>query len=165
VVYFAYGSNMLRERLFERIGNAGELGTARLPGYRLVFHKRGDDGSGKCTVVGNHAGHEVWGVVFELNAPQKATLDQYEGRGYSVEKVVLSHNDTPLEAFTYISRQRWLDPSAQPYSWYKGLVLVGAIQAGLPRPHVARIESVSAIEDNDHDRANANKGLIRRSED
>lgn len=48
IYYFAYGSNMLTERLIARTPSARPVGTSLLPGHRLTFHKRGRDGSGKC---------------------------------------------------------------------------------------------------------------------
>ncbi len=161
MIYFAYGSNMLRERLFARVGKAGQLGCAHLPGYRLTFSKRSNDGSGKCTLVSEDAGGGVWGAVFELTLKQKLALDGFEGTGYAVEDVVLSFSRKKLEAFTYVGRRYKLDHSSRPYTWYKSLVLAGAAQAGLPEHYIAAIESVSAVEDDDHGRAQVHLELVR----
>ncbi len=161
MIYFAYGSNMLRERLFARVGEAGQLGCAHLPGYRLTFSKRSNDGSGKCTLVSEDAGRGVWGAVFELTLKQKLALNGFEGTGYAVEDVVLSFSQKKLEAFTYVGRRYKLDHSSRPYTWYKSLVLAGAAQAGLPGHYIAAIESVSAVEDDDHGRAQVHLELVR----
>jgi gamma-glutamylcyclotransferase len=54
--YFAYGSNMLTERLRARVGGAAALSKVCVCGYRVRFHKRSDDGSGKCNIIetGSH---------------------------------------------------------------------------------------------------------------
>jgi hypothetical protein len=50
-LFFAYGSNMLTERLRERCPDARPLGTAIARGYLLSFSKRSKDGSAKATLV------------------------------------------------------------------------------------------------------------------
>ena len=158
--YFSYGSNMLRERLAARVGDTRYLGAAHLAGYRLAFSKRSADGSGKCTLIKSDRVHEVWGVVYELTDAQKLLLDGFEGTEYTVETVRPAVAKTGVEAYTYIGRQRSLDPTLCPYNWYKELVLAGALQAGLPIDHVVRIRSISSIEDRDRGRARENRGLI-----
>lgn len=45
---FAYGSNMLTDRLRERVPSARPVAVARLAGHSLRWHKVSIDGSGKC---------------------------------------------------------------------------------------------------------------------
>lgn len=158
--YFSYGSNMLRERLAARVGDSGYLGAAHLSGYRLGFIKRSTDGSGKCTLIEREHLHGVWGVVFEMTDAQKLLLDGFEGSAYEVKTVRPVLARTPVEAYTYIGRQQSLDPYLRPYTWYKDLVLAGAVQAGLPADYVGRIRSVSAFDDRDRDRDRENRRLI-----
>ena len=65
--YFAYGSNMLTERLTRRVPNARCLGVARVPGRRLAFHKQSVDKSGKCDLpkTGNNS-DVAYGVLFDI---------------------------------------------------------------------------------------------------
>lgn len=49
--YFAYGSNMLTERLRARCPSAHPIGTGIAMGFRLNFSKRGEDGSGKAMLT------------------------------------------------------------------------------------------------------------------
>lgn len=161
VTYFAYGSNMLRKRLTDRVGEVRELGAASLRRYSLTFHKRSGDGSGKCTLVesgGN--GDEVWGVLFQLSIQQRRTLDRYEGAGYARHEVTLSRGDSRLPAITYISTTRHIDPALKPFPWYKGLVVAGAIQWDLPPDYIEALVSVPTIDDLDQARVEANHGLI-----
>ena len=51
VIYFAYGSNLCFPRLRARVPGVRALGPALLRGHELRWHKRGTDGSGKCSIV------------------------------------------------------------------------------------------------------------------
>lgn len=151
---------MLRERLEARVGEARCLGPARLAGFRLSFGKRSVDGSGKCTIIVDQAGGAVWGVAYELIDRQKRLMDEFEGPGYRVAPVHPAVAGVCTEAFTYIARNDSIDDALIPYSWYKELVLAGAVQAGLPDCYVACIESVSALEDPDGARTRENRRLF-----
>ena len=49
VRYFAYSSNMLTDRLRERVPSATAIGIGQLAGHSLRWDKRSErDGSGKC---------------------------------------------------------------------------------------------------------------------
>lgn len=90
--YFAYGSNMCTGRLRCRVPSAKPLFVSPLYGYRLRFHKRSSDRSGKADAefTGNQA-DVVWGVVFEIDGHEKSNLDQAEGlgRGYDEKEINL----------------------------------------------------------------------------
>ena len=162
--YFAYGSNMLRERLAARIGPTRQLGHAHLAHHRLTFNKRSKDGSGKCTVVASSNNEDgVWGVLFELSVRQKRILDRFEGKGYEDREIVITQNRVTVRAFTYISLHNWTDHSYRPYSWYKTLVLAGALQSGLPQAYIADIERISCAQDHDDEREGAHYTLISDS--
>ena len=51
IPYFAFGSNMLLERIKKRVPSARVLGNATLGGYALRFNKLSKDGSGKANIV------------------------------------------------------------------------------------------------------------------
>jgi gamma-glutamylcyclotransferase len=85
--YFAYGSNMLTQRLQARCSSARPLGVATLSGFSLDFSKRGQDGSGKATLVASTSPTcEVYGVVFELAVRELPTLDLIEGLGKGYDR-------------------------------------------------------------------------------
>ena len=74
-LFFAYGSNMLTDRLRERCPDARPLGAAIARGYVLSFSKRSRDGSSKATLLTrcrrSQAGC-VWGPVRDsLGSAQK----------------------------------------------------------------------------------------------
>lgn len=147
--YFAYGSNMSLARLQARVPNVRPLGRHTLAGHALRFHKAGDDGSAKCDAcpTSNDA-DRVWGVLFEVDANGKATLDRIEGAGYAVAEVsVIDEDGRRQTAFTY--RAVRIDAARKPFTWYLHHVLVGAREAGLPRAYIEGIAAVDSIDDPD----------------
>ena len=148
-LYFAYGSNMSSERLLARTPSAVSLGRARLPGYTLRWHKLGRDGSGKCDIESSDAPDSaVWGVLYEIDLADKDHLDAVEGLGVGYDgQTVRVQTDTGVsDAFTYKARPDKIDPALRPLAWYKGHVLRGATQHGLPGEYVRRIAAVKVDE-------------------
>lgn len=151
--YFAYGSNLHPGRLRRRVPSATVVGVATLPGHALAFHKRGDDGSGKCNARPARAQDRVMGVVYRMDAFERALLDRVEGPGYAVAQVELEAGDRVVRAFTYLA---WPEACAEelvPFDWYKALVLAGGRHHGLPEAYLRAIDAVTALEDPDRERA------------
>ncbi len=88
-LYFAYGSNLVAERLRGRVESARALEIARLPGRRLALDKLGRDGSGKANLVA-HPGALVWGVLYEIEPLHWADLDAWEWGYERVEVEVMT---------------------------------------------------------------------------
>jgi len=111
--YFAYGSNMNRARLeerlaAERVGMGARVG-GRLDGWRLGFNKvrRGTPASGAANIV-RAAGGVVHGTLNEMPEEGLAVLDRFEGvttRQYRREIVPVVRADTgaPVNATTYVA--------------------------------------------------------------
>lgn len=145
--YFAYGSNMLCERLKKRVSGVETFGTARLQKYSLRFHKRSIDGSGKCNLLntGNDS-DEVHEVLFEIPENQLAALDDAEGLGNGYERATIAvtgMSADPIDAAVYLATPDAIDPALEPYDWYRSLVIAGARQHNLPEAYVREIEAVS----------------------
>ena len=85
VLYFAYGSNLLSERMRSRVASARHVCGAWVDGKRLTFGKRGRDGSGKATLVAE-IGARVWGALYAIDPAHWEQLDGFEP-GY--ERVAL----------------------------------------------------------------------------
>ncbi|WP_052573651.1 gamma-glutamylcyclotransferase [Haloferula sp. BvORR071] len=152
-LYFAYGSNMLVERITAatRVPAAVLKGVARLDGYQLTFGKlsiRSNGGrSGKGDIV-EHPDGAVYGVLYEV--PDFEALDRVEGvssgdyRRVMVKLSSAEHGE--VEAAVYVAVKT--GEALRPYHWYKGLVLAGAEQHGLPTDYVEDyIRSISSIPD------------------
>ena len=160
--YLAYGSNLHPLRLQQRLGPVERLGAVRLPGRQLCFHKRGEDGSGKCNLVADPASN-AWGVVYRIGSGQRPLLDDFEGEGYRVEQWTLSLDGGWLQCFTYIGEAGWLDDSLRPRCWYRDLVWHGALHAGFPGSYVDSIRYRSA--DADHSGRRRHQELLVRMAD
>lgn len=93
--YFAYGSNMSRSRLEDRVGGVRDFGWSTLRGYRHAFNKRGADGTAKGNIMVADE-DSVHGVLYRLTNEQLQSLAYYE-RGYAATKVVVyAHNHAAI---------------------------------------------------------------------
>ncbi|XP_074716554.1 gamma-glutamylcyclotransferase isoform X3 [Strix uralensis] len=82
-LYYAYGSNLLRERLLLSSPSAVLCAVARLQDFKLEFgHHQGRTSSvwhgGAATIV-QSPGDEVWGIVWKMNTSNLSSLDKQEG--------------------------------------------------------------------------------------
>ncbi|ROU02080.1 gamma-glutamylcyclotransferase [Marinobacter sp. R17] len=152
---FAYGSNMSRARLLERIPAARFVTVAAIEGYRLCFHKRSRrDGSAKCDALwtGDPA-DRLHGVVYDIPERDKRRLDRIEGVGGGYEEAVATartNEGRELEVRLYVATD--IDPSLRPLDWYRHHVLVGAQEHALPESYIARIEAIAVDKDADDKR-------------
>ena len=164
VRYFAYGSNMSIRRLRARVPSAHLICTAELRGYRLAFHKRGLDGSGKCMVMPSTRPHAVvHGVVFRILRVEKPALDAAEmlGVGYEERGVELHTTAGIITVQMYEAKASHIDPALQPFDWYKAFVVTGAREHGLPHWYVAAVERVTSDPDPNTSRARQHRRLLR----
>jgi hypothetical protein len=154
--YFAYGSNMLTQRLVARVSSASNPVRLVLSGYQLRFHKKSIDGSGKCNIV--RTGLElnvVHGVLFDISEDQLPQLDDAEGcgHGYHCEQITLAMPGHPSQIATvYIADVNVIDDALIPYRWYFDLVVAGAEQHELPLDYISAIRSVPFTADPKPDR-------------
>ena len=141
--YFAYGSNLSRQRLRARVPAAVEMGVARLPHWALCFDKHGRDGSAKASIR-RAFGQEVWGAVYRIDPENRAPLDAAEGLGieYSLCEVqVQTGPGRSQEAYTYVALRRKQGlPVAQ---WYLDHILVGIAEHRLPAGWLRHVTALS----------------------
>jgi gamma-glutamylcyclotransferase (GGCT)/AIG2-like uncharacterized protein YtfP len=153
--YFAYGSNMSRARLCQRVPSAMRVAVASLRAHRVHFHKIGmGDGSGKCGA--EYTGDpqdRIWGVVYRLAPQHRATLDRFEGEGIGYRRVavdVLLDTGETCRCFTYLATR--VDESLLPFTWYKRHVLIGARENGLPADYVSKLQAAKDCHDRNRER-------------
>ena len=132
-LYFAYGSNLLHQRLQRRCAAAHAIGRAEAQGWVVDFTKYSwMDGSGKATIRASAKG-TTEGVLYELPKADLATLDRIEGvgKGYDrLDKVPVQMVDgSAVDAITYIASEP--RDGQRPFDWYLGLILAGCRQNGL----------------------------------
>lgn len=148
--YFAYGSNMLTERLQARVSSAKNPRSLTLPRYRLRFHKKSTDCSGKCNIIATACDCDVvHGVLFEIEDTQICKLDDAEGVGYGYrrDEITVSLCGTESKAFVYVAEKDAIDDALMPYRWYYDLVLSGAEQHTLPCNYVAGLRAIPFTQD------------------
>jgi gamma-glutamylcyclotransferase len=161
--YLAYGSNLHPYRLRERIPSSQIMGIVELEGYRLAFHKRGQDGSGKCNLVSvDKPGAKIFGVLYEMHIDEKPLLDAYEGEGYRTEAINVILFGKRYESFAYIAEDSHIDERIRPYHWYKELVLLGAEYHHLPGDYIDNILEIESDNDPDPTRTEQHHNLLRQ---
>ena len=142
--YFAYGSNMLTERLKPRCRSAVAIGVAEVAGRAIEFSKRGEDRSGKATLT--ESNRSAFGVVYEIDNAELCELDTHEGkkgRGYYRDDhfaVTLADGST-IHAKTYLASMP--EDHLKPYDWYLALVIAGAREHNLDPEYVAGLCEVA----------------------
>lgn len=163
--YFAYGSNMLKERLIKRVPSALVRATGYIEGYKIRFNKRSKDGSGKCNLVKTKDKNDrVYGVVYDFLDAEKPALDKCEGlgQGYDAKMVKVIAEDGEIRAYTYMADDSAVDDTLRPYSWYKDFVVEGARWHSLPPEYISQLDGFEADSDPDAEREKQNRRLLGR---
>ena len=136
-IYFAYGSNMDRSQLEDRVDKTLPRGVARLDDYEVRFNKRSKYGSGKANIVWR-VGSSVEGGLYELTDEQLADLDEYE-IGYHRVTVIVTRNGTPESVVTYMADPDQIDDNLAPSAKYLETIKRGAQAFGLSREYQERL--------------------------
>jgi gamma-glutamylcyclotransferase (GGCT)/AIG2-like uncharacterized protein YtfP len=158
-LYFAYGSNMLEQRLKDRVKSAEFLSNAWIRGYEVRFRKISIDGSGKADLVETGNPEDiVHGVVYQFDPEEWSALDAAES-GYDRTPIQVHTDSGTRDVTTYLARRGRIDESLKPYTWYLQLIRCGAEQHGLPEDYRQKIENTMAIPD-----PNENRGAKRGAE-
>lgn len=144
---FAYGSNLDAARMTGRVPSARVVGSARLTGFELRFHKRGwKDGTGKANAYPSTQEAVVHGVVYAVDERELADLDVHE-TGYErrllrfdVDALAGAQEVRSVEAWVYLALPDVIDDALVPTRWYLDHVLKGARAHALPEALVAWLE-------------------------
>ncbi|HXG52512.1 MAG TPA: gamma-glutamylcyclotransferase family protein [candidate division Zixibacteria bacterium] len=141
--YFAYGSNMNWPQMQRRCPSATFVSVARLPDYRFAITRRSRlRGCGTANIL-RQPGAEVWGVVYDVAAPDLVVLDGFED-GYRRETVRVYCRDDgrrPLEALVYVAAD---EPDVPPPSAeYIGLIVEGAAHWKIPHPYLEMLRGLA----------------------
>jgi gamma-glutamylcyclotransferase (GGCT)/AIG2-like uncharacterized protein YtfP len=151
-IVFAYGSNMCSGRFRDyRMHPQGAGHAALLAGYRLVFNKPSNDGSGKAN-VDPQEGSQVWGVLYSIPDEDLPMLDEGEVSYRRIQLPVTTTDGAQHEAWVYLASQPKDDAQLRPYTWYKRFLVEGAREHALPADYITELESIVAAEDPDVDR-------------
>ncbi|XP_060637825.2 gamma-glutamylcyclotransferase [Anolis sagrei] len=152
-LYFAYGSNLLRERIMLRNPSVAFLTLAHLLDYKLAFGsyqgKPSSSWHGSTATIVCSPSDEVWGIIWKMNTSDLCSLDQQEGveRGIYVPIEVTV---TSQEGKVFKCRSYQMDNyvSGLPSPHYKKVICMGAKQNGLPVDYQKKLD---AIETNNYE--------------
>ncbi|KAJ7991641.1 hypothetical protein DPEC_G00286000 [Dallia pectoralis] len=145
-MYFAYGSNLLKERL--QLANPSAIfhTTGRLKDYRLNFGLQGEQVNrwhGGVATIEPKEGEEVWGVIWRMDNKHLTNLDQQEqvdsGMYCPLEVMVMAGDGMTLLCRTYRMNNFY---ASLPSPQYKQVVCLGAQQNGLPMQYMRRLEEM-----------------------
>lgn len=151
----AYGSNLHPFRMVQRVPSARPIGVVEMPKKRLAFHKRSNDGSGKCLFYEPGGSDDImYGVAYAFDAAEKSKLDRLEGlgQGYNEQLVSFPLNGVTYEAFVYVATSTHIDPTLMPYDWYKEMVLLGVRYHRMLPSYIASVDAIAPIPDRDSTR-------------
>lgn len=135
MLYFAYGSNMSRARLVQRVGEVGVVGRARLDDHRHRFSKLGLDGTGKGNIE-LAEGNAVWGVVYELDVAQWELLTPFE-TGYRSLALDVWVARARLSASSFVAKR--IVSGLQPTREYVDHYCIGMREHQLPEHYCAAV--------------------------
>lgn len=126
--YFAYGSNMDKDRMKERRIKFTSRQFAKLLGYKLVFNKKAKDGEFVYANIIASENDFVEGAVYEFPENQIALLDQMEGFPLHYDKAMVKLTDNScnqIEAMTYVAQANKIVQGLLPQKKYLNHLLAG----------------------------------------
>ena len=149
--YFAYGSNMLKNRLENqenrvtpKIGSVIDKGAAKLSGYKITFNKLSAlDGSGKTNIIQDEEAI-VWGVIYELAYDQIERLDRIE-KGYKRIPIVVDYNNEQIEVDTYLATEDYVQENLFPTTEYLELLIQGAKEHNFSQDYQVFLENITCV--------------------
>ena len=128
--YFAYGSNLDKDRLIERIQKFHTGVRATLKEFKFEYSKVGTDGTAKANIIPS-SGEEVRGVCYEIDESDLRILDKFE-KGYNRAKVDIAEPQSWGVTYTSKPTRGNIRPSAE----YHKIVLKGANDWELDKDYV-----------------------------
>jgi len=162
MLYFAYGSNLLVERLRLHAPSARFAGIGALAGWKRSFRLRSQDGSAKCDAVHDARSGQLHGALYDLTAMERECLDAWEGLGsmYRRLNAVVQTGGIEAEVFFYVGNQSHVDHSLRPYDWYVASLIAGVRRHQLPASIETELAETVCWKDPDPERADRNWALI-----
>ena len=155
MLYFAYGSNLDWNQMRGRCPSVRFVCSAKLCDHRLAFTRKSQGrGCGVADVLPAQ-GHDVWGVVYQIDECDIGQLDKNEGfrPGLPLEENaylrteyhVFAEGDAkkPLLVTIYIANKQESPPL--PNAEYKRLIVEGAKNLHLPENYIRKLESIEVL--------------------
>ncbi len=137
IIYFAYGSNLNKERMNNRVGIVFKTYGGFIKDYKLEFNKKSSDGSSKANLT-EEIESEVWGVCYELDESGFEKLREFE-KGYFEREVIVYNEKQELLAIakTFVSDKIC---DKLPTKKYLNIIIDGAKQHELPEDYIQKLK-------------------------
>ncbi len=139
LLYFAYGSNMDKKRLYDRIGSAFKWDVGMVSGRRLSFNKLGLDGTGKANLV-DHEGETAYGVIYQVSESDLIKLDRFEVGYVRKTLEIQSYNNGYVQAISYLANI--LPDFISPNKDYMNHIIQGAEEHGLKQNYIDSLRTI-----------------------
>ncbi|CAH1726473.1 unnamed protein product [Aphis gossypii] len=156
--YFAYGSNLLAERIHIQNPTAVRIGMGKLNAHRLDFNEFSNFWEGCPSTVVPDPKEHVWGALWQLNSSDLSNLDRQEGVDINMYLPFEVNIETPngdnvlSRCYKLVNqplvKQIPLPPNRRPSKAYLETILLGANETGLPSDY---LQFLNEILDNGHD--------------
>ena len=129
VHYFAFGSNMNKERMVDRNAEFSEMLKGILKEWKLVFNKINSkkNGAGFANIE-PEKDSVVEGIIYKVNEETLQKLDRFEGvPDHYFRKNMMVENDQGefVNCVTYLANSSKISNSLKPEKWYLDHLLEG----------------------------------------
>ncbi|MFC2185783.1 gamma-glutamylcyclotransferase family protein [Fulvivirgaceae bacterium LMO-SS25] len=161
--FISYGSNMLLNRIKNRIPNVEVISNLKLSGYKLLFNKKSKDGSTKANIKKSYDENDVvWTVLHRIKLEEKEILDKYEGlgNGYNLKEFSIKIDDETVKAYAYVCDEYSFIEEGKPYDWYLQYLINGAVENEFPKEYIDFLKSFESEIDLDIKRREKNQNKL-----
>jgi len=144
-LYFAYGSNLLKQRIHLNNPSAVQKGIGKVEGYRLDFNYFSQRWKGAAATIVEDKQADVWGVIWELDQEHQETLDRQEGVSNGIYRPLTVTAVTPDGSSCSCRSYQLVTPpetDRRPSAVYHDVIVRGAVESGLPGDYVERLRAI-----------------------
>lgn len=147
IYHFAYGINMNKSIIAERCNDARILAVAKLPGYRLVFSDYSRVWDGGMEGVIREPGHDLWGLIYELNQMDRNRLDimqdvRMDGTGTYFHYPARIVCEDGLSRIVLFYKKNIQGELACPSTELLNLIIGGAEEHSLPASYIEELKNI-----------------------
>lgn len=152
--YFAYGSNLLQQRIQLLNPSAKRYGIGKLIDYQLNFNGFTKRWKGAPATIVPKSGSSVWGALWELDMEHMASLDEQEGvtsKVYFPKQVDVELIDGTVKncrVYQLCDNAAAIDnicdlpENQKPSKVYLKTIILGARESKLPEDYMRFLESI-----------------------
>ncbi|XP_075216914.1 gamma-glutamylcyclotransferase-like [Lycorma delicatula] len=152
-LYFAYGSNLLAQRIHIANPSAERKTIGKVLNYRLDFNNYSQRWKGAAGTIAPDNNTVVWGAVWELDNKHLESLDNQEGVADNIYRVIQVNVITPegneIKCRCYelcdlppaLGKNEKFPESRYPSKAYLDTIIAGAKESKLPDEYIKYIQS------------------------